>query len=270
MATRINADKYSLLLTTVVAYKLVINTGVLAMKISRFLLRSGLLAGLVVIGRNIFLPPTPTPAELLKQIDIRCLAALQSTRLALEKSNASLLHAIVQRLSEDLRHEYEQSRKISIAELQDNPGIAAGMVPFLVDYDYNEDAPFDLVYAQHQLNECDGIIAMLHHTAQQADNGLKDIALRTLIIFLRYHTDLTTFLENFLTVNEYRIRELAYQIWESEGRPEGEAARHWAMAEKLANSLPASDWQLALEQKRSPVNSFTTSPLVKNGCDPDI
>lgn len=35
---------------------------------------------------------------------------------------------------------------------------------------------------------------------------------------------------------DQRIRELAYQIWESEGRPEGEEARHWEMARKLAES----------------------------------
>lgn len=34
--------------------------------------------------------------------------------------------------------------------------------------------------------------------------------------------------------NEKRIREFAYQIWESEGRPEGHEARHWEMASKLA------------------------------------
>ncbi|MDT4856152.1 hypothetical protein FQZ97_905320 [compost metagenome] len=33
-----------------------------------------------------------------------------------------------------------------------------------------------------------------------------------------------------MSKNEERIRELAYQIWESEGRPQGQAARHWEMA----------------------------------------
>lgn len=30
-----------------------------------------------------------------------------------------------------------------------------------------------------------------------------------------------------------RIERLAHQIWESEGRPEGQAERHWRMAERL-------------------------------------
>lgn len=34
--------------------------------------------------------------------------------------------------------------------------------------------------------------------------------------------------------DESRIREFAYQIWESEGRPVGHEARHWEMACKLA------------------------------------
>lgn len=42
--------------------------------------------------------------------------------------------------------------------------------------------------------------------------------------------------------DEQRIRELAYQIWESEGKPAGQEDRHWAMASKLATaeSVPAS------------------------------
>lgn len=39
-----------------------------------------------------------------------------------------------------------------------------------------------------------------------------------------------------MNVNENRVREFAYQIWESEGRPHGEASRHWDMAYKLAKS----------------------------------
>lgn len=36
--------------------------------------------------------------------------------------------------------------------------------------------------------------------------------------------------------NDKRIKELAYQIWESEGRPHGQSERHWEMARKLAAS----------------------------------
>lgn len=35
-------------------------------------------------------------------------------------------------------------------------------------------------------------------------------------------------------MNEQTIRELAYQIWEAEGRPEGQQERHWSLAHKLA------------------------------------
>ncbi len=37
-----------------------------------------------------------------------------------------------------------------------------------------------------------------------------------------------------MNLNEQRIREFAYQIWESEGRPVGQSERHWEMATKLA------------------------------------
>jgi len=37
-------------------------------------------------------------------------------------------------------------------------------------------------------------------------------------------------------IHENKIRELAYQIWESEGRPQGRAVRHWELACELAES----------------------------------
>ena len=42
--------------------------------------------------------------------------------------------------------------------------------------------------------------------------------------------------------NEQNIRELAYQIWEAEGRPEGQQDRHWSLAYKLTSHAvrPAS------------------------------
>ncbi|RON42196.1 DUF2934 domain-containing protein [Pseudomonas brassicacearum] len=39
-----------------------------------------------------------------------------------------------------------------------------------------------------------------------------------------------------MSTNDKRIREFAYQIWESEGKPEGQDARHWEMARKLAEA----------------------------------
>lgn len=39
-----------------------------------------------------------------------------------------------------------------------------------------------------------------------------------------------------MPIDEQHIRNLAYQIWESEGRPNGERERHWEMARKLAEA----------------------------------
>ncbi len=33
---------------------------------------------------------------------------------------------------------------------------------------------------------------------------------------------------------EQRIREAAYHLWEKDGRPAGQADRHWEMARKIA------------------------------------
>lgn len=39
-----------------------------------------------------------------------------------------------------------------------------------------------------------------------------------------------------MSVDEKRVREFAYQIWESEGKPAGQEDRHWEMARKLAEA----------------------------------
>ncbi|MFP9012357.1 DUF2934 domain-containing protein, partial [Pseudomonas aeruginosa] len=43
-----------------------------------------------------------------------------------------------------------------------------------------------------------------------------------------------------MSADEKRIREFAYQIWESEGCPDGQAERHWAMARQLAEADAAA------------------------------
>ncbi|MEO6680628.1 MAG: DUF2934 domain-containing protein [Pseudomonas sp.] len=48
-----------------------------------------------------------------------------------------------------------------------------------------------------------------------------------------------------MSTEDKRVREFAYQIWESEGKPEGQDARHWEMARKLAEAE-------ALAPKKSP------------------
>ena len=54
---------------------------------------------------------------------------------------------------------------------------------------------------------------------------------------------------------EQRTRELAYEIWLSEGRPEGQEERHWEMACKLVEtqgSAAAAPTKPARSRKRRP------------------
>ncbi|QZP31894.1 DUF2934 domain-containing protein [Pseudomonas sp. DR48] len=65
-----------------------------------------------------------------------------------------------------------------------------------------------------------------------------------------------------MSTEEKRIREFAYQIWESEGKPEGQDARHWEMARKLAEAE-------ALAPSKSPKaagskTAGTKSPVAKS------
>lgn len=58
-----------------------------------------------------------------------------------------------------------------------------------------------------------------------------------------------------MSSREERIRELAHRIWETEGRPEGQALRHWNMAERLVEA------ELQVEQARTaPAPAATPAP----------
>lgn len=65
---------------------------------------------------------------------------------------------------------------------------------------------------------------------------------------------------------ENRVREFAYQIWESEGRPHGQDARHWEMAQKLAESevrlkgAVVSDHEQSVTPKKSVKTKKTAQP----------
>ncbi|MHA6493125.1 DUF2934 domain-containing protein [Pseudomonas borbori] len=48
-----------------------------------------------------------------------------------------------------------------------------------------------------------------------------------------------------MSIDEKRVREFAYQIWESEGRPTGQEAKHWEMAKKLAQAEAQGERQPA-------------------------
>lgn len=39
-----------------------------------------------------------------------------------------------------------------------------------------------------------------------------------------------------MNLNEHRVREYAYYLWEAEGKPHGQATKHWEIACKLAKA----------------------------------
>lgn len=57
--------------------------------------------------------------------------------------------------------------------------------------------------------------------------------------------------------NEQNIRALAHQLWESEGRPEGQAEKHWKLATRL---IDADDTNVHPHGKRSVDPSEKTGP----------
>jgi hypothetical protein len=72
-----------------------------------------------------------------------------------------------------------------------------------------------------------------------------------------------------MNINEHRVREFAYQIWESEGRPQGQEERHWDMACKLADAhaegedqQQAASGEAPVKKSRSKTKSDDTSSTI--------
>jgi len=230
------------------------------MRTISLLVRTSIALGLLHMSHSIFSRQTLTATELMKRINIRCLAAKKTAQLALEKSPSSFLRETVQHLLESLEQANEYLQDNWAEERSDRSSELLEAEKFIFSYEYNEKLSFDLNFVSHQLKECDEMLNLLHQATHFQKTAIKDMALRNMPIFTRYQLQLNIFKADFYKVNEYRIREYAYQIWEQEGRPEGEDKRHWMMAtELLRRSMPA-DLQLAFEQKRSLVESFSTTP----------
>lgn len=65
-----------------------------------------------------------------------------------------------------------------------------------------------------------------------------------------------------MDVDEKRITEFAYQIWQAEGEPEGQADRHWEMARKLAEAESSSP-PVHLEAKFPPSSGVSGDPAAE-------
>ena len=73
-----------------------------------------------------------------------------------------------------------------------------------------------------------------------------------------------------MSTEDKRIRELAHQIWESEGKPHGEDARHWEMARKLAEAeaLTPSKPKPAAKSKTPPKPAAKAKPAAPAASKP--
>jgi hypothetical protein len=73
-----------------------------------------------------------------------------------------------------------------------------------------------------------------------------------------------------MSTDDKRIREFAYQIWESEGKPAGQEKRHWEMARKLAEaealapSKPAKTAGKPAASKPAATKSTAAKPATKS------
>lgn len=64
-----------------------------------------------------------------------------------------------------------------------------------------------------------------------------------------------------MNASENRIREIAYQIWESEGYPHGKAERHWELATQLVSADERSN--AVTDGVKLAEKDSSTKPLMK-------
>lgn len=74
--------------------------------------------------------------------------------------------------------------------------------------------------------------------------ALAGLALLSRQLFFKSARSPAKYIPDDSSLDESSIRDIAQQIWETEGKPEGQAARHWAMATELLKSRLAADGSL--------------------------
>ncbi|MDB5982195.1 MAG: hypothetical protein JWQ69_3210 [Pseudomonas sp.] len=72
-----------------------------------------------------------------------------------------------------------------------------------------------------------------------------------------------------MSADEKRISELAHQIWETEGKPDGQDARHWEMARKLAESEALAPKKPSKTNKPKELASVTSAAGKVGGAKAD-
>jgi hypothetical protein len=59
--------------------------------------------------------------------------------------------------------------------------------------------------------------------------------------------------------HDERVRECAHQIWIAEGKPEGQACRHWETASRLTEMWAGGTFQPSASQPSTPAPSVETT-----------
>lgn len=70
-----------------------------------------------------------------------------------------------------------------------------------------------------------------------------------------------------MNISEEEVRKHAYQIWESEGRPENQATRHWEMAQKMAAAQNQLENQDRSNTSKAKTRSAKVAPAEKSSVD---
>jgi len=73
-----------------------------------------------------------------------------------------------------------------------------------------------------------------------------------------------------MTDKERRVREVAHQIWEDEGRPADQAERHWEMAQRIVEATGPEDSEPTPVPGADPEGAASTSgegATTTNGTD---
>jgi predicted outer membrane protein len=209
----------------------------------KFLFTSGVLASLVLLGSKKTFHIPRSPKVILQTIQLQYLALKQSTQMALERSHSLALHEAVQSFHEQMavleqKSVDEQTNDNHFEHISPDFYPSSDIQRMTFNDDSQSHMAFDEAYIIHQLKACREIIVVLEEAINSQSNNLKEYALKLLTMVSNYQSTLKTIQTNQFPANELEIREVAHEIWEAEGKPEGKAEHHWSLAVELLKKIP--------------------------------
>lgn len=226
------------------------------MNTSNMIFQGAVLIAAASILKKFFLTPSTDAKKIIQHVSPWLLQEIKVAEVAVAEASPPV-QELAQHLIDSNINLY-----LSLRDLSEQRSIAMPQLSYShegqdISVPWEGENAFDIAYLLRVLVFHQDMIDFLDTLVNSSDKHVRSLARDTLHSFTDRLNALRQLIAEYIASDEGRIREFAHQIWLEEGRPEGQASRHWEMARRLSDSLSMAELQLKLEQTEWESNTKT-------------